>query len=252
VTSEPVPGFKEWEVTPQVFADQIGHLVDTGYDVIPLAHYARWLSSPLEHPLPPKPVVITFDDGYSNFSHALEVLNRYQLPATMFVPTAYIGGTSSWLSSPPLADMPIMSWSQLNEIRDAGVEVGGHAHVHRPLDELSRDAVRDDVRRCKQILEDGLGVEVAAFAYPHGYFSARVRSEIVAAGYEYACAVRNSLSGPGDDRFAIARVFTVTTDDLGAFEHMLQHGFRPFVKRERLVTKGWRLSRRLRGRVRAG
>ena len=41
VTSEPVAGFEEWEVTPQVFAAQIGHLVDTGYDVIPLAQYAN-------------------------------------------------------------------------------------------------------------------------------------------------------------------------------------------------------------------
>jgi peptidoglycan/xylan/chitin deacetylase (PgdA/CDA1 family) len=83
-----------WEVTPAVFAAQIAHLVDTGYDIIPLARYAQWLDAPAENPLPPKPVVLTFDDGYANFRHALEVLTRHQVTATMFVPTGYIGSTT--------------------------------------------------------------------------------------------------------------------------------------------------------------
>lgn len=252
VTSESVAGMEAWEVTPEVFAAQIGHLVDSGYTVIPLAEYARWLGVPHERPLPPKPVVLTFDDGYANFSHALEVLTRYKVPATMFVPTGYIGGTSSWNPTSPLSDMQVMSWSQLEEIRDAGVEVGAHAHVHRPLDEVAIAEVRDDVRRCKQVLEDGLGIEVRGFAYPHGYYGAKVRSEIVAAGYEYACAVRNSLSAPGDDRFGIARVFSETSGDLAAFDHVLAHGHVEYSSRERLATKAWRVTRRVRARVRAG
>jgi peptidoglycan/xylan/chitin deacetylase (PgdA/CDA1 family) len=239
-----------WEVSPAVFAAQMGHLVDKGYEVVPLARYAQWLGAPLDHPLPTNPVVLTFDDGYVNFSHALEVLTRYGMPATMFVPTGYIGGTSSWNSSSPLADMPVMSWSQLAEIRDAGVEIGSHAHVHRALDEVAVAQVRDDVRRCKQVLEDGLGIEVGGFAYPHGYHSARVRSEIMAAGYGYACAVKNSLSGPGDDPFAIARVFTEASADLAAFDQILTNGHVAFTSREKLATKAWRLTRRVRARVR--
>jgi peptidoglycan/xylan/chitin deacetylase (PgdA/CDA1 family) len=250
VTSESVAGMEAWEVTPAVFAAQIGHLVDTGYDVIPLAQYARWLAAPDDNPLPPKPVVITFDDGYANFSHALEVLTRHRVTATMFVPTGYIGGTSSWNPSAPLSDMRVMSWEQLAEIRDAGIEIGAHAHVHRPLDEVAIRDVRDDVRRCKQILEDGLGTEVRGFAYPHGYYGARVRAEVVAAGYGYACAVRNSLSRPGDDPFAIARIFVETSGDLTAFDHLLAHGHVEFTSRERLATKAWRVTRRVRARVR--
>ena len=168
----------------------------------------------------------------------------------MFVPTGYIGGKSSWNPSAPLSDMPVMSWEQLAEIRDAGIEIGAHAHVHRPLDEVAIRDVRDDVRRCKQILEDGLGIEVRAFAYPHGYYGARVRAEVVAAGYGYACAVRNSLSGPGDDPFAIARIFVETSGDLTAFDHLLAHGHVEFSSRERLATKAWRVTRRVRARVR--
>jgi peptidoglycan/xylan/chitin deacetylase (PgdA/CDA1 family) len=249
VTTESVAGFEPWEVTPAVFAAQIGHLVDSGYTVIPLEQYVRWLRGPLESPLPAKPVVLTFDDGYVNFANALEVLTRHQVPSTMYVPTEYVGAKSSWLSSSPLCDMPIMSWSQLEEIRDAGVEVGAHAHVHRPLDELSAKQVREDVRRAKQTLEDALGVEVRSFAYPHGYHGPTVRREIVAAGYDNACAVKESLSGPGDDPYGIARVFTETSDDLGAYEHMLTHGHRPFSASESLKTKGWRYYRRAKALV---
>jgi peptidoglycan/xylan/chitin deacetylase (PgdA/CDA1 family) len=249
VTDDAVPGFEEWKVTPAAFAAQMSHLVDNGYNAIPLEHYARWLGAPLEHPLPPKPVVLTFDDGFVNFCHALEVLDRYKLPSTMFVPTAYIGGTSTWLPELPLAETAVMSWSQISEIHDAGVEVGAHAHVHRPLDELSPEQVRDDVRRAKQILEDGLGARVKSFAYPHGYHSPVVRKEVVAAGYEYACAVRDTLSGPGDDPFAISRVFATTCSDPSTFERLLNQGNREYSARERMTTKGWRYYRRARATV---
>jgi peptidoglycan/xylan/chitin deacetylase (PgdA/CDA1 family) len=146
--------------------------------------------------------------------------------------------------------MAVMSWEQLAEIRDAGIEIGAHAHVHRPLDEVPIAEVRQDVRRCKEILEDGLGIEVRGFAYPHGYYGARVRNEIVAAGYDYACAVRNSLSRPGDDRFGIARIFVETSGDPAALDELLAHGHVAYSSRERLATKAWRVTRRVRARVR--
>ena len=68
VTSESVPGFEPWEVTPAIFAAEIGHLVDSGYDVIPLEQLRALARRAAENPLPPKPVVITFDDGYVNFA----------------------------------------------------------------------------------------------------------------------------------------------------------------------------------------
>ena len=239
-----VPGF--WAVSRETFIEQMNYLAEEGYHPIPLADYAAWVRQPGSTRLPSKPCVITFDDGLADFANAVDVLVEHRFPSTMFVPTAYIGKTSSWLPGPQLGGRPVMSVSELVEIRDAGVEIGAHAHIHRPLDERSRQSVREDVTKSKQILEDKLGEEVLAFAYPHGYNDRRSREEVARAGFGYACGVKETLSGPSDDIFAISRVFAHTSSEMAAFAQLLENGARPMHDGERLVTKGWRAARRLR------
>ncbi len=246
VSRESVSGFEPWQVDPGVFAAQMQYLADEGYQPIRLADYAGWLRAPETGPLPAKPCVITFDDGLADFANAVDTLAGHGFPSTMFVPTAYIGGTSTWLGDGALGAQRIMSWRELRGLRDAGVEIGAHAHVHRPLDERSRPSVRRDVVASKRILEDGLGEEVRAFAYPHGYSDRRVRGEVARASFRYACAVNDSLSGPADDPYAICRIFAPTSRDPVAFARLLEHGSRPMRGRERIVTKGWRTARRVR------
>ena len=78
-------------VSPTAFAAQMADLATTRR-VVPLA-------DALDAPLPPgKPVVaITFDDGYRSVrEHALPILEQHGFPATMFVPTAYVGDENRW------------------------------------------------------------------------------------------------------------------------------------------------------------
>ena len=72
-------------------------------------------------------------------------------------------------------------------------------------------AARDEIERCRAILEQGLGQPVASFAYPFGYYNPIVRGMVQDAGYTSACAVKYALSSPADDRFALAR-YIVTAD----------------------------------------
>ncbi len=238
-----------YEVEQSAFADQMAYLADAGYTPIPAATLGAWLRDPNCVPLPPKPVVITFDDGYANFALALEVLERHAFPAALYVPTAYVGSTSTWLRSPDGAAMQLMSWGDLADVARRGVEVASHGHVHRPVDERPAAEVRADVVRSKELLEDAIGREVSSFAYPHGHNDARGRRAVAEAGYEYAFACRETLAGLHDDRFAISRVFAPTTFDASELGELLVRGRRPPRHGERLLTKAYRAVRRVRAKL---
>ena len=102
-------GLAPWEVAPDVFAGHLRYLAAHDYTVVPLATLARGLGARREA-LPARSVVITFDDGYANFTTAAAMLVDAGLPATLFVPTAAVGGTSAWLPGPASGER-ILSWS---------------------------------------------------------------------------------------------------------------------------------------------
>ena len=95
-----------------------------------------------------------------------------------------------WLKSlPPVARFSSprlneawQSWRELAELSRQGVEVGGHTHSHPMLDTLPHAAARDEITRCKALIEQHTETPVASFAYPHGYSSAWVR-RMVAEGH---------------------------------------------------------------------
>jgi hypothetical protein len=88
---------------------------------------------------------------------------------------------------------------------------------------------------------------VTSFAYPYGYHSRAVRRAVVDAGYTSACAVKNALSHPDDDVFAIARVLVERTTGVAGIDDLLEgRGWPMSWRGERLRTRGWRAYRRVR------
>jgi peptidoglycan/xylan/chitin deacetylase (PgdA/CDA1 family) len=245
-----VEELRPWELEPAYFDDQISYLRDVGYEPIPLAELGAWLRSPNNITIPAHPVVVTFDDGYTNFEIAADILAAHRVPVTLFVPTAHVDDASTWYDSSDARRERILSWDALRDLSRGGVEIGSHSHRHVPLDEQPFGQARSDILRSKQLLEDALGAPVRAFAYPYGYYDARVRRELARAGFEYACAVKNWTSGPGDDFLAIARIFPPPAGDLATFDRVLRLGHRPPRRREAVQTKAWRVLRRVRARLR--
>ncbi len=156
---------------------------------------------------PEQTVVITFDDGFADFAeHALPVLTGYELTSTMYVVTGCVGSTSTWLESVGEGDRPMLGWSDIESLAKAGVEIGAHTHSHPQLDIINRDTAWEEIRRSRGVLQDRLGHEIPSFAYPFGFHGPRIRALVERAGFTSACAVKDALSGPGDDPLAIARV----------------------------------------------
>jgi peptidoglycan/xylan/chitin deacetylase (PgdA/CDA1 family) len=183
-------------VSRSAFAAHVELIAASGREAVCIAALGAGLRG--ERPLPDRPVAITFDDGYRDTIEAVGLLDEHDLGCTVFATTGEIGGRDR-LSSRQIADLA----------QQCRVEVGAHAVRHRRLDELGEHELREELRVSKARLEDITGHRIESFAYPHGAYDRRVRDGVIAAGYRAAAAVKNAMSHPGDDPFAIAR-WTVT------------------------------------------
>jgi O-antigen biosynthesis protein len=197
--------FRRFAVDPGEFAAQMAYLDEGGYRPVTAAELA--VSRTSGRPLAQRPVVITFDDAYADFYNAaLPVLRKHDFSATLYVPTGYVGATSRFNGSRGEGDQKILSWDALRDITTERVEVAAHSHTHPQMDRVSAAAARDEVHRCRGMMEDKLSVRVHGFAYPFGYFNATVRSTVAGAGFLYACAVGNLMTSPDDDVFTMPRL----------------------------------------------
>jgi peptidoglycan/xylan/chitin deacetylase (PgdA/CDA1 family) len=188
-------------------------------------------------------VVLTFDDGFADFATTVApLLVDFDMRATLYTTTGFLGREPGWL--PPEARAPMLTAADLATLPDANVEIGAHAQRHPELDVIPRDAARAEIEGSKHALEDILGRQVASFAYPFGYHSRAVRQQVVDAGFTSACAVRQALSGPGDDVFALARVLVPGDLTAGELARILDAATVPRARAgERLRTKAWRAAR---------
>ena len=234
IGDEPRDGTLRWSVSPGDFGEQMALLRERGRTPLTVGRYAELLRGRL--PLPPRPVVVTFDDGFADLATAaLPVLRRYDVCATAYVITSRLGVR------------PALDRDELAGLRDAGVEIGSHSDTHRPLDCLAQGTVRHEIAASRDRLQAYLGAAVTSFAYPYGYHSPAVRRAVIDAGYASACAVKNALSHPGDDVFAIARVLVERGTGAAGIDQLLAGRGRPLSWRgERLRTRGWRAYRRVR------
>jgi peptidoglycan/xylan/chitin deacetylase (PgdA/CDA1 family) len=124
-------------------------------------------------PLPPKAVLITFDDGYhDNLDNAARVLGTYGYPAVLFVPIGYLDDRQPLPHEAGLAAQgtfnPTLDWEELAEVERQGIRIESHGISHRPLAEMEVDEAAREISLSKLRLEDRLGRSVRAFSYVKG------------------------------------------------------------------------------------
>jgi peptidoglycan/xylan/chitin deacetylase (PgdA/CDA1 family) len=198
-------------VPVSVFDEQMALLRDLGYTVVDLDavldHYA------LGRPLPPRAVLVTFDDAYQdNLDNALEVLRRHGYPAVLFVPLAYLDGSQPLPHEERLAREGVLngtlSWEELPELERGGIRIESHGISHRPLAELEVDEAAREIVLSKLRLEERLGRPVRAFAYVKGseaHYKPVHLSLLRQAGYEIAFTSVSGANGPAADPLRLHR-----------------------------------------------
>ncbi|MGY4738053.1 polysaccharide deacetylase family protein [Streptomyces sp. ATMOS53] len=242
VAADPGDATRTLSVGPEAFAEQLAVIADRGLTPLTTADLAaRWRAG---RPLPDRPVLITFDDGYEGVHrHALPALAAHGFPATLFVSTGWIRGahdTGGGLDT-------MLDWRQIRRLADAGVEIGGHSHTHPQLDQLDDAALRAELTRCRDIVADELGALPVSFAYPYGYSSRRVRAAVRGHGFTQALAVGNSLARRAQGPYALRRVTVRRATDATEFERLLDgRAIGRTFARDRALTKGYAMVRRTR------
>ena len=191
-------------IKPAEFEAQMQILKDNGITVIPMADFLAWRRG--EKSIPPKSAIISIDDGYiSGYSVAWPILKKLGYPFTMFIYTDYVKGG-------PKSGGQSVSWQQLAEMRDAGVDIQSHTVSHSSLsakkgknDEQYTAWLKSELAGSKEILEKNLGIQVKAIAYPYGLHNEAVREAVKQAGYEAAFTVYGQRIGHGADATIIGR-----------------------------------------------
>ncbi len=155
---------------------------------------------------------VTFDDAFTSVVNALPILERLDVPATVFACTGYADDPRP-LDVPELADelrlhaeeLRTMSWGELRELegRD-GIEVEAHTVSHPHLPALSDEELDEELAASKRRLEEELGRPCRFLAYPFGDCDDRVRAAARTAGYEAAFGLPGDAGGR--DRFDVFRV----------------------------------------------
>jgi peptidoglycan/xylan/chitin deacetylase (PgdA/CDA1 family) len=253
VSWDATPAYKNFTLTPAAFVEHMAHLRNHSFTPITVSQLAESMLAGVSS-LPDRPVVLTFDDGLADFyTGAFPVLKRHGFVATLYITTAFVGGTSQWLRREGEGDRPMLSWDQISEIDANGIECGAHSHTHPQLDTLPPRMAHDEVTQSKDVLEAGLGHKVSSFAYPHGYHGAAVRQMVQQAGYASACAVKEAMSSTSDDRFALARMTVRASTDVEGLSRLLAGQGVPIAQPgEQIQTMGWRFVRRSAAMVRRG
>lgn len=161
-------------------------------------------------------VAITFDDGYRNvLRKAAPILARFAFPATVFVPTKWIGGANMWDSPERVSrcDLSVMTADELVEAESAGLSIESHGHAHVALDGDAADPVTD-LSESRKLLEDVLGRKPKYLAYPFGPYSPELMRAAEDAGFEAAFTV-SPFTPAG--RFALGRVAIWRSDSMVSF-----------------------------------
>jgi peptidoglycan/xylan/chitin deacetylase (PgdA/CDA1 family) len=206
--------------SPQVFGEQMQYLHDNGYHTIGLGE----LSSRFEHGIDSaKCVIITFDDGYSDFyTHAFAILEKHGFTATVFLPTNFIGNYRLRFKG-----KCCMSWNEARELRKLGISFGSHTVTHPQLRSLDEQSANEELVASKRTIEQELGSVVESFAYPFAFpehearFKTRLRESLRRSGYLNGVCTSIGRVDRNADRFFMRRLPVNSCDDVRLFEAKL-------------------------------
>ncbi|GAB4116226.1 MAG: hypothetical protein Kow00103_11680 [Candidatus Caldatribacteriota bacterium] len=170
---------ESYKINLKKFDEQMNYLATHNYSVISLS---RLLAIKDKNELPPKPVIISIDDGYkSTYTLAYPLLKKYNFPATLFLYADFIENNQYSLT-----------WEEIKEMSNHNFEIGSHSLSHpnllqykkgeREEDYMAR--IKKEIFLSKEILENRLGKKVKFFAYPYGAYSSLVKELVLMAGYE--------------------------------------------------------------------
>lgn len=194
---------QQFEVTPNVFGQQLDYLQQNGYTAISFRDLIDHFK--INKPLPAKPVIISFDDGpESQYEYAFPALQKRKLTATFFIFTNAIGRKH------------YMSWDQVGQLDAAGMSIESHTKFHPYLFKMTdHTALWKEIAESKDIIESHIHKPVYVLAYPFGLYNDQSVAVVKEAGYEAARSGHRGWMHTRDDLFTLKSIYAAS--DLKGF-----------------------------------
>ena len=187
----PQPATDTPTLSPEVFRRQM-RILSTRWKPIPLSDLVLCLET--KKPLPPRAVVVTFDDGTEdNFIHAFPILLENRIPATVFMIADNIDKPGS------------LNTEQILKMHRGGIHFGSHTSHHAYLPSLPIERVREELTGSKNFLQK-LGLDPDFLSYPGGGFTPEIIRAVQEAGYRGACTTNRGIRRFPTDRWALRRI----------------------------------------------
>lgn len=185
---------------------QLDNLVAKGYTAISMSELADYFDG--KSTLPKKPIIITFDDGFTEQFATITQLKAHHMKATYYL---IIGSEkSNWcigvLRQNKTCGDSYMDWSQVHNLVNSGVaEIGAHTLDHPNLAGLSQADQKNQIINSKQALENELGVPIKTFAYPYGRYNAISIGIVQQAGFRTAVTTVAGVQQSLQNRYTLLR-----------------------------------------------
>lgn len=177
------------------FTQDLQQLKKHNYTTISLADLDSYLHGWGPFIMPPKPVLITFDDGYiDNYINAFPILQQFDMVATFYIISGMIGQDDR------------LSARHIKEMKAAGMDFGSHTVSHRALGKLDQNAAWNELYFSKLRLEDLLETEISSIAYPTGSFNEETLMIAKGLNYSLAFTVNQGICAPSSEKLALPRI----------------------------------------------
>jgi len=204
-------GVRKYITTPEALDAELAYLKENGYVSIDFDDLQNWLQ--LGKALPPKPVIICFDDGpETQYTYALPLLKKYSYTATFFLFTNAIGRKH------------YLSWDQVIDLSSEGMQIGCHSRFHPYLTKIRNEKrLWDEIYGAKKRLEAHLGKPVTAYAYPFGQYNEHIVELVKKAGFTCARGTYPGIVHSREDLFTLTGL--IRTVNLGSLVISLGGGY---------------------------
>jgi len=206
-------------VTPGKFQKQIEFLHKQKYKFVTLTELIQ------NYYNDPSAIAITFDDGYKNiFKFGFPILQKYNIPATVFVISSSISNKNNWDANLGWIQYDHLSPSEISKLIKAGWEIGSHSVNHKSLIGMKLDQIYYELNESKTILENQFKTSVNYFASPFGRTNYQVLEMAKKVGYKGICGFfpfKYIKQKP--PREIIPRLAVYYTDSLPSIARKLSH-----------------------------
>lgn len=196
-------------IEPDKFAQQMNYLKEHQFTPLTLDDFFLVLEG--RQPSPPKPILITFDDGYANnYEHAMPILKKHRFPATLFMSPGAVGQDG------------YLNWNQTKQMHEAGWDVQPHGMTHPHLPKLSAEQQEGEIVKSRKLIEEQLGTKADVFCYPYGEFNKHTLTILKENGFRYAFTIQQGKTTSKQPPLELKRIYVNGKDSLETWSERLK------------------------------